>query len=262
MALMDGREKVARMSKTMGWGGQAVGSRWVHILCAASVWLIVGGCAPVTLVDEVARPGQMETPKQGDPLKWHYARFRLHRPDDDGVNSYLDLMLADQVIAPVIERHGEALSLWRFHRRWPEDATGHQFSFIFYAPAGVAASVDQQIQNHPVLVALGKQGHLNTYHMDEGQVGNVAAASDPAWPATIQHEWPVFIMGASRMWLGLLQSEAALHDTPELHERYRATEKALDALWFDQGNHAFFHHLSALFGYKPLRVIRRDVMTF
>lgn len=86
--------------------------------------------------------------------------------------------------------------------------------------------------------------------------------SDPAWPASIQREWPSFIMSASRMWLGLVQTEARRHDTSDLHARYRATEEAIDELWFNEGNHAFFHHLSALFGYKPLRVIRRDVMTF
>ena len=64
------------------------------------------------------------------------------------------------------------------------------------------------------------------------------------------------------MWLGLVQSEAEKHVGLELHERYQAVETALDQLWFHQANHAFFHHLSALFGYRPVRVIRRDIMTF
>jgi uncharacterized RmlC-like cupin family protein len=78
----------------------------------------------------------------------------------------------------------------------------------------------------------------------------------------IQREWPKFIMGASSMWLGLVGTEADKRADLELHQRYQAVEFVLDEMWFERGNHAFFLHLSALFGYKPVRVIRRDVMTF
>ena len=231
-------------------------------LCAASIWLILTGCASVSVVDDsvVGRPAEAGPPN--DSLSWNYVRFRLAPEDDGTVNSYLDLMLADQVLAPVIDRYGADIPLWRFHRRWPKDQTGHQFSFIFYASPDVVGAVTAQIRRNPLLQTLGEQGYLVEYRVDEGGTADVAATSDPGWPETIQREWPAFIMGASRMWLGLLQTEASLHDSMELYARFRMTEKTLDDLWFNEGNHAFFHHLSALFGYKPLRVIRRDVMTF
>ena len=251
-----------RKERTVEAAGQGLALQRLRALCVAALWLLLGGCASVAVDGSAVGSDQTRTAQQPASLGWYYVRFRLQRDDDEGVNSYLDLMLADQVLAPVIDRHGESIPLWRFHRRWPEDAIGHRFSFVFYAATEVAAAVDEQIRNNPLLAILGDQGHLLEYRIDAGQVGNVAATSDPAWPATIQREWPVFIMGASRMWLGLLQTEAALHEANDLHDRYRTTERALDALWFDEGNHAFFHHLSALFGYKPLQVTRRDVMTF
>jgi hypothetical protein len=129
----------------------------------------------------------------------------------------------------------------------------------------VADRLIARVRADPVLDRLREEGHLADFRVDRTspELGAAAGAtSDPSWPPAIQLEWPKFIMGASRMWLGLVQSEAAKHAELELHERYQAVETTLDELWFEQANHAFFHHLSALFGYQPVRVIRRDIMTF
>ena len=200
-----------------------------------------------------------------EPPRWTYLRFRLARNDDGAVDSYLDAMIADQVLAGPIAREGHRIPLWRFHRRWPDDATGHQFSLILFAPSEVAQRLIEQVLADPLLDELQEDGHLTEIrvdHPDQRRGADMAATSDPSWPAAIQREWPKFIMGASRMWLGLVQSEASQHPELALHARYQAVETALDRLWFKQANHAFFHHLSALFGYKPMRVIRRDIMTF
>jgi len=200
----------------------------------------------------------------GQP-RWWYLRFRLQRNAAGEVDSYLDALLADQVLAPVIGQHEALIELWRFHRRWPRDATGHQFSFIVFTTAPVAQAMVQQVERHPLLEDLQGSGQLVEFRVDPtgpGKAGDPAVTSDPAWPPEIQREWPKFIMGASRMWLGMVQSAAAEHSGLPLHERYRAVEETLTRLWFKEANHAFFHHLSALFGYQPVRVIRRDIMTF
>ena len=213
---------------------------------------------PVQSNVQAASPGSEQS-------HWWFVRFRLAREADAEVNSYLDGLIADQLLAQVIAQHREQISLWRFHRRWPRDSTGHQFSFIFYAPRTLADVVNGQIERDPLLQRLRMDGHLvefRTHEADPERSADVAATSDLSWPVEIQREWPQFIMGASRMWLGLVHSEAQKHAGLDLYERYQAVETGLDALWFKHGNHAFFHHLSALFGYQPLRVIRRDIMTF
>lgn len=197
--------------------------------------------------------------------RWWYLRFRFARADGGEADSFLDGLVADRLLSPVIERYAPRLELWRFHRRWPDDAVGHQFSFILYAPDAVAAGVIAQVQDDPLLGRLRGDGHLRDFRAHPGEGARAATpggTSDAGWPPEIQREWPKFIMGASRMWLGLVQGEAAKQDTGDLYARYQAVQSALDRLWFAEGNHAFFHHLSALFGYRPLRVIRRDVMTF
>ena len=235
-------------------------------LATAGMLLFLTACA--TTVQRLPANGSATTVQSVDAQvqAWTYVRFRLRR-DDEQVNSFLDTLIADQILAPVIARHEAQIGLWRFHRRWARDTTGHQFSFIFFASATTAEAVSGEIRLAPALERLRADGHLLEFRVDAlepGRASDPAATSDSSWPTDIQREWPKFIMGASRMWLGLVQSEAARHRDLELYARYRAVETALGQAWHDKGNHAFFHHLSALFGYKPLKVrtIRTDVMTF
>lgn len=237
--------------------------RRVAMSCMLLAAVTACSTLPPPLEHDQVRPA--EASQEPAAPRWWYLRFRLRLAGDDEVNSYLDALIADQVLSEVIAQHRAALRLWRFHRRWALDDAGHQFSFIFFAPPSRARQVIAQVERDPLLAQLDADGHLLAYRVDEAdpqRATDPAATSDPVWPPAIQREWPQFIMGASRMWLGLVQDEAAKHAELGLYERYQAVESALDALWFQQANHAFFHHLSALFGYKPVRVIHRDIMTF
>jgi len=236
-----------------------------RVVLFGALLVALGACA--TLPEEPPASGFVATVQTEDAElpRWWYLRFRLRRNQEDGVDSFLDLLVADQILAPAIARNENDIELWRFHRRWPLDATGHQFSFVFFAPFRVAKLVTRQIEQNPLLEKLSADGHLVEFRMDHigpDRATDPAATSDTSWPPEIQREWPKFIMGASRMWLGLVQAEAAKQAEPDLYGRYRDVEVALDDLWFNKANHAFFHHLSALFGYKPVRVVRRDIMTF
>ena len=227
--------------------------------------LILAGCttSPVSGSDEAL--ASLPDSAEGGPAEWRYARFRLQRPPDGEVNSYLDAMIADHILEPLIVRYRRDLVLWRFHRRWTNDDTGHQFSFIFFTASAVADALIAQLETAPLLQRLKSDGDLAEFRVDRlrpDRASDPAATSDAAWPVEVQREWPKFIMGASRMWLGLVRAEAGKRADLELHQRYREVEVALDEEWFKHGNHAFFHHLSALFGYKPVRVIGHDVMTF
>jgi hypothetical protein len=243
--------------------------QWLHhpgrVVLFGVLLLALGACA--TLPEEPPASEFVATVQTDDAEvpRWWYLRFRLRRGEQGGVDSSLDLLIADQLLAPVIADKEKDIQLWRFHRRWALDATGHQFSFVFFSPSLVAKAVTRQVEQNPLLEKLRADGHLVEFRMDQvgrGRATDPAATSDTSWPPEIQREWPKFIMGASHMWLGLIQSEAAKQADPNLYVQYRAVEAILDDLWFNEANHAFFHHLSALFGYKPVRVIRRDIMTF
>lgn len=240
----------------------------VRLVVTASLIAVLAGCArlPVADREHAAMPVEAASASlaaQAD--RWWYVRFRLRLSPGEEVDSYLDTLIADQIVRPVIAQYRSDIALWRFHRRWPRDTTGHQFSFIFFAPQPTATRIVEAISADPLVAGLQREGLLLAFSVDPADAANAmdpGATSDPAWPDAIQREWPAFIQGASHMWLGLVHAEAARYEELELHARYRAVEAALEELWFKEANHAFFHHLSAIFGYKPVRILRRDIMTF
>jgi hypothetical protein len=235
-------------------------------LVLAAVLLLAGCASRIAPVSQIPAPDTgIAEATAGAVVHWHYFRFRFARPDDDTVARHLDLLVANEVVAPLLAAERDAITLWRFHRRWPDDPTGHQFTWILLAPDRDVEHLRARIEAAPVLQTLRERGQLREFRVDRSAAedpGAREATSDPAWPDVLLREWPYFIMGASRMWLGLVQAEFAKTDGEDLFARYAAASDAVDTLWFESGNHAFFHHLSALFGYQPVRIIRRDIMTF
>lgn len=200
-----------------------------------------------------------------DGLHWWHVRFRFSRLSPDQTNSYLDGLVAVEVMAPVLDQIEAEIAFWRFHRRWPEDEVGHQFSFLFYGAADTAQQVEAHLNEDPLLQRLRRQGYLREWFVEASRApdGNlIASTSDDRWPPELQREWPHFIMGASRMWLGLLQDALGKRTEETLHARYREVERELEKLWYREAGHALFHHLNALFGYRPMHVHRLGPMRF
>ena len=235
---------------------------WVWVALA---FLLLGGCATKPPGKVQPLPVATSEGSEKDARLWHYFRFRFARTEDDEVDSSLDLLVANEIFSPILQQYGDELPLWRFHRRWPDDPTGHQFSFIVLTDRPNVESINASILAAPLFQQLREEGRLREYRVDVSKAerpGALAATSDRSWPEVLQREWPFFIMGVSRLWLGLVQAEAADNSAKDPYARYREAADAVDELWFEEANHALFHHLSAVFGYQPVRVIRRDIMTF
>ena len=195
---------------------------------------------------------------------WHALRFRMPRAEDGSSNWDMDLLLANEVIRPALASQANDIPLWRFHRRSGADAAGHQFSFIFYAETKTAEALFGQVQNSILLPQLVDTGLLITTLYQTDAYKNpteLAATSDKNWAPVIQRQWPQFIMGASATWLGLISelvppadNSSEKDETPveQLLARYGHANTELTQLWQEQGQHAYLHHLSAIFGYQPL----------
>ncbi len=169
-------------------------------------------------------------------------------------------------MGPIIDTTTERLLFWRFHRRAAPDDSGHQFSFLFYSDAAALREINAQIQQNPTVhQALKKRiiEHAICDDASQPRRPKISAMSDAKWSPALQKHWPAFIMGVSRLWLGLINE--AFKDLPpheedfdkKLEQTYKA-EKTINAMWYKEGQHAFFHHLSAVFGYEPL-LIRKAV---
>lgn len=203
-----------------------------------------------------------QEPEDGD-YSWHHLRLRWHWPEGEQPDWSLDLLAADLILSDLIAARRDALPLWRFHRRAARTPAGHQFSFIFYTTPRTARDIRYAVSEHPVTGKLMEQGLLEKVYLTRPDgPERLSATSDPGWPQSIQSTWPVFIMGVSQAWLALVEFHAG--DTTTLDEdlakakrRYRKTSDKVDSLWFEHAQHAYMHHLSGVFGYKPVWLRQR-----
>lgn len=239
-------------------------------LLAALFWL--GGCAalpqpPVATAPPETAPAMDDAAvAPGDALYWWYIRFRMQWPEGEEALWYPDLWLADQVLRPVLDDETEAIALWRFHRRAARDGAGRQFSFIFRATPLTAARINKRIRDDALVRRLQDEGLLaQVVFEDHGSPKRSAVedTSDPAWSTEMQRAWPHFIMGVSRLWLELIRELDRSGDWPQdPAERYAAISAAVDAHWRNEGGHALLHHLNAVFAYREIQILRRELLRF
>jgi hypothetical protein len=223
------------------------------------------GCASLTgpqpKLSGVASPAPAR-----DIAYWWSVRFRLDWPKDQEPHWYPDLFIADRVIRPVLDAERARISLWRFHRRAARDGAGRQFSFIFYASPAVAREANAQIAASPALAQCQRNGVIAKVIYDDPakpQRPGIGDTSDKSWTPEMQRAWPYFIMGVSRLWLQLIRAYDHAGDPPRSpKERYAVISDKIDTLWRDEGGHALLHHLSAVFGYQQIAIVRRELMRF
>jgi hypothetical protein len=246
---------------------------WVSAGVAADVrativflGIVLGACAhqPSQLSTDIGEIPAPEVEVGADGNYWWYARFEMDWGEGQRPDFSQNLIVAHEVIAPVLARHSDQILLWRFHRRARHDAAGHQFSFIFFSTPQAARTIYDDISSNPVVESLLKSGNLIALKIDDTSWphrAGISATSDASWPEPIQNSWPYFIMGVSLMWLDLVEQEV---DPDELGSRrsisarleyYREIEEQITALWKRVGRHALFHHINAIYGYEPLEMV-------
>jgi hypothetical protein len=246
------------------------GCRFISVLLIF-LMMVIAGCAttrPAKPSETIAPPPQEIAASSG----WWSARFQMHWPQEAPANWHLDLLIAHKIVLPALNDYQDEILLWRFHRRAVRDEAGHQFSFIFYASAETAYQVYHLIRSNELLSEMKfagmivEDGYDNT---DRISRPGIEEASDAAWPHSIQKSWPYFIMGASQMWLNLISETIAgmpNSDRPlsiEAYEaRYEEASAVITELWRKRGQHAFLHHLSALFGYQEIIFYDKRMLKF
>ena len=190
---------------------------------------------------------------------WWYCRFKVNWPENVEPGMEVDLMLAHAIVGPVLQIYRQGIPYWRFHRRAARDDAGHQFSFIFYADRGTATALMADLRNSALLQQVLTSKVLDRISFDDPDDPTrpgLKDTSDPNWSIEIQRNWPAYIMGVSTAWLGLIDDVMrdipASTDLQELVQQYRQAHARITAMWHREGQHAFIHHLSAIFGYEPL----------
>ncbi len=206
--------------------------------------------------------------KTMDNVYWWRCNFQIVWPDDAGIKWEVDLLLAHAVVAPVLSYHIDDIEYWRFHRRAARDSSGHQFSFLFYSTPETASLVMAEIAESKLLSRIHEANLIRGVIIDDPAqplLQKIEDTSDPQWSPELQRNWPAFIMGASSLWLGLIDERMPFSpgddtDINLLLEEYRDVNDRITETWRTEGQHALLHHLNAIFGYEPLHI--RKFLTF
>ena len=236
--------------------------RALLVLVMGMAMLASTGCTGMRRVGPSPPPGFAMGAVEGDQSWWVF-RFRIDWPEDVQADMAVDLLLAHAVVKPSIVQFGPRLSYWRFHRRAARDKIGHQFSFLFYSNQATAEELYAALEASPVLAQMQNQGLVLWIIKDDPQTPlrrGIADTSDPNWSPMLQRQWPAYIMGISLMWLGLIDEVLAEWPPEQYNDDllavYRMADNHITQLWFKEGQHAFLHHLSAVFGYRELLVVK------
>ncbi|MDX2503071.1 MAG: hypothetical protein QNL62_01140 [Gammaproteobacteria bacterium] len=230
---------------------------------------LLGACSVQTVNTDVSNypvvsPEMLSRSVVESPHYWWYARFKMvWQKELDSIDFSSNLIIAHQIINPVLENHHQDIKLWRFHRRAAKDSAGHQFSFIFYATAESARKIFQQINSNPISAKLINENIVGKIHLDDPDKPKrpgIEDSSDKNWPVAIQKSWPYYIMGVSILWLDLLNQQAIQEKLDvsraitSQQEQYKKINEKITQQWKSQGKHAYFHHISGIFGYEPLEI--------
>ncbi len=258
--------------------------RWLRVrLVAFGAALFLSGCTFTgeRVSEPLAGDGRDAPSAVGSPPPatssdsehyWWSVGVRMGFDEEKPVRWHLDALLADRVFAPLIERHSAGLQAWRFHRRAAPDKAGHTFAFLFYATDVTARAITDELSLSAVLSKLRRVALIEeviTPKQGQSLGAALSATSDATWSPVVQETWPWFIQGVSQHWLALIQKVGAVQaDPPEdvsvaqMEDRYRNINESVTALWFQHGQHAYLHHLNALFGYQPLLLQERRGVRF
>ncbi|WP_455221387.1 hypothetical protein [Kaarinaea lacus] len=220
-----------------------------------------------TAIDKVTNI-EKSTDTRGDTGWWQVGFHRAIKQDEDPM-WYLDAFIAYEVIKPILEQQN--FTLWRFHRRAANDAAGHKFSFIFFSTRNTGEQIYQRIRENAMVKELLQENiveRLSFVDINGNVRSNVEDTSDKNWSIELQKAWPAFIMGVSQTWLYLIDEYAQqipVDDTESLVsmlDRFDLINNKINTVWEMEGNHAFLHHLNALFGYQELYIIERRKTRF
>ncbi len=202
--------------------------------------------------------------------KWWHFWFRINWPENQ-LRWWIDIFIFDTIVRQILIENREEIYLWRVHRRATRDQEGHQFTFLCYSQDKTAQLINKKIISSSALIKLKNAKLLEKYfwkeeEQDKNNKTNIEDTSDESWPIEIQRSWPFFIMGVSEMLLKLIEKIKENTPLPDLsipinsiESYYMKLNDKLSNIWLNNGQHAFFHHINALFGYVPLLVKPRSV---
>jgi hypothetical protein len=202
--------------------------------------------------------------------EWYTIGFKIKWDKISSPNFVVDLFIIDLLINPAVKNFKSDLILWRFHRRAARDDAGHELKFIFYTSSKIAEQVFNYIRSndfYDIIINNYTETtgvNLSVYNKEVDSC-KIEATSDSAWPLEIQKTWPYYIMGVCDMFINFIEEIKKSKDIKidknnlkQTESSYKEIEQEITKQWFGYGQHAFLHHLGAIFAYNPIKFKSRD----
>lgn len=193
--------------------------------------------------------------------KWYGFNFRITRPENEKPRTWIDIFIIDKIIREVICKKKVDIQLWRIHRRWKNDGSGHEFTLDCFTKEQTANSIEKLIRESEPFKILQENSLLAD---DLNKVPNGKNVHDIAddestrgWPLELKKAWPYYINGCCRMLLYLIEylskdKQIDGKNISKIENCYTKINNELTSIWQNNGSHAFFHHINAIFGYEPV----------
>ena len=111
--------------------------------------------APVSSTSTNSKDTIISSPAGTDAdLGWWQVAFHRKIQEDEEPAWHMDTLVAYKIIKPILDKHEQQISLWRFHRRAVADKSGHQFSFIFYSERVTGELIYKLVKEDKLVQAL------------------------------------------------------------------------------------------------------------
>lgn len=195
--------------------------------------------------------------------KWYGFNFRITRPENEEPRTWIDIFIIDKIIREVICKKKVDIQLWRIHRRWKNDGSGHEFTLDCFTKEQTANSIEKLIRESEPFKILQENSLLADDLNKVPNGKNIHDIADDestiAWPEELKRSWPYYINGCCKMFLDLIEllrnsshTDVEEKGISKLESFYTEINNRLIKVWQEHGSHAFFHHINAIFGYEPL----------
>jgi len=195
--------------------------------------------------------------------KWQRLNFKIKWDRKTPARFFIDLILLDLLIKPAMDKFRAEVFSWTFHRAVVlGEPEGHMLNFNVYSDIGTAEKILDFIKLHENYILVKnyfEESELKIIDIGsniEAIAGGIKASKE------ILKSWHYFMMGACDMYLDLIQETKNklaktidMNNPSQLEGYYQEIQNDINKEWHEGGQHAFFHFLSEIFGYPPIKLV-------
>lgn len=191
--------------------------------------------------------------------RWYSFNFNISWDRNEEPKTWIDIFIIDAIVHEVISQKKSIIEFWRIHRRLADDEHGHELTLDCFTNEETASEIKSLINNSDYFKIIQNRNLLEKFEMIPADTDSkTAMINDTGWTEQLKEPWLYYIKGCCEMFLGLIENIRNGRNLPiniqDAEQFYTRVNNDLISIWQTFGCDSFFHHISAIFGYKPLHI--------